>query len=388
VTAVAAEVVLGCPELDPTLDFFTTRLGFQLRTILPADQPTTAVVEGFGLRLRLVAPPSEWAGADPNPPQGLAPARRTGPGLPGEQPPPGRLRLACAEPPLAPGGQLLIAPNGTVIELVSAAPSLRLPEAAPHFELSRFDPARFGTGRAAMRYRDLLPSRQGGRFVASHIVIPDGGPVPDYVHYHRVRFQMIYCWRGWVKLVYEDQGPPFVLEAGDCVLQPPEIRHRVLESSAGLEVVEVGCPAVHDTMTDTDLELPNPKPDGDRLFGTSAPYQPQRFVRHQAREASWEHDPDRVWEQRDTGIAAATGGLAGVRVLRSPSPAARLEPAEGAELCFAFVLEGNALVERRHDPTLELGPGDAVALPAGGGDAVTGWSREAQILEVTLPAAG
>jgi hypothetical protein len=48
-----------------------------------------------------------------------------------------------------------------------------------------------------MQYRDLLPSRLGGRYIASHIRIPDGGPVPDYVHYHRVRFQMIFCKAGW-----------------------------------------------------------------------------------------------------------------------------------------------------------------------------------------------
>src|SRR5262245_50397922 len=91
-------------------------------------------------------------------------------------------------------------------------------------------------GRAGMEYRDLIPGRLGGRFIASHIRIPGGGETPDYVHYHKALFQMIYCKAGWVRVVYEDQGPPFALEAGDCVLQPPEIRHRVLESSPGLEV--------------------------------------------------------------------------------------------------------------------------------------------------------
>jgi hypothetical protein len=62
-----------------------------------------------------------------------------------------------------------------------------------------------------MHYRDLLPSRQGGRFIASHIRIPDGGPVADDVHHHDVRFQLIHCVAGWVRLVYEDQGEPFVL---------------------------------------------------------------------------------------------------------------------------------------------------------------------------------
>ncbi|MFT5288179.1 MAG: quercetin dioxygenase-like cupin family protein [Planctomycetota bacterium] len=87
-----------------------------------------------------------------------------------------------------------------------------------------------------MRYRDLIPECLGSRFIASHIQIAGGGPVPDNVYFHALRFQMIFCLSGWVKLVYEDQGDPFVLRAGDCVIQPPHIRHRVLESSPGLEV--------------------------------------------------------------------------------------------------------------------------------------------------------
>ena len=35
-------------------------------------------------------------------------------------------------------------------------------------------------GRAGMRYRDLIPGRLGGSIIASHIRIPDAGPVPDY----------------------------------------------------------------------------------------------------------------------------------------------------------------------------------------------------------------
>ena len=84
-----------------------------------------------------------------------------------------------------------------------------------------------------MLYRDLIPGRLGGRYIASLISIPEGGPVADWVHFHRVAFQMIYVRRGWVRVVYEDQGEPFVMREGDLVLQPPEIRHRVLESSPG-----------------------------------------------------------------------------------------------------------------------------------------------------------
>ena len=41
--------------------------------------------------------------------------------------------------------------------------------------------------------------------------------MPDFVHYHLVRFQTIYCLEGWVRLVYEGQGEPFLLRAGDLV---------------------------------------------------------------------------------------------------------------------------------------------------------------------------
>ena len=75
-----------------------------------------------------------------------------------------------------------------------------------------------------MYYRDLIPGRYGGRFIASHIRIPAGGPVPDYVHHHSVEFQLIFCVNGWVRVAYEDQGEPMVLNPGDCFLQPPHIR--------------------------------------------------------------------------------------------------------------------------------------------------------------------
>ena len=158
---------------------------------MPADDPAVALLEGDGLAIRLVSGDAEW-------------------------------------------------PDGDV-----AVPTL-----VPAFELSRLADTGWGAGRAGMLYRDLLPSRQGGRFIASHIRIPDAGSVPDEVHFHNVRFQLIFCVAGWARLVYEDQGDEFILNAGDCVLQPPTIRHRVLESSGGLEVVEVTCPAEHQTWFD------------------------------------------------------------------------------------------------------------------------------------------
>lgn len=134
-------------------------------------------------------------------------------------------------------------------------------------------------GRAGMEYHDLIPDRLGGKVIASHIRLKDGGPVPDYVHYHKIDFQVIYCKKGRIKLVYEDQGEPFWLETGDLVLQPPEIRHRVLECTAGAEVIEITSPAEHETWVEHEMELPNEVVQHDRLFGRT------QFFRHRAGEA-------------------------------------------------------------------------------------------------------
>lgn len=128
------------------------------------------------------------------------------------------------------------------------------------------------TGRAGMLYRDLTPAGFKDQVIVSHIRLPFDGEVPDYVHYHKVEFQVIYCIRGRIKVVYEDQGPPFWLTAGDLVLQPPEIRHRVLECEANSEVIEVTMPAEHETRADNELTLPTQELKPDRIFGT------QRFV--------------------------------------------------------------------------------------------------------------
>ena len=165
-------------------------------------------------------------------------------------------------------------------------------------------------GRAGMCYRDLLVDRAGGRVIVSHIRIERGGPVADYVHFHEVELQLIHCIAGWVRVVYEDQGPPFVMLPGDSVLQPPGIRHRVLECAPGTEVVEIGVPAEHLTRADHELELPTSELRPDREFSG------QRFVRHQAANAAWQPWRGADFEACDIGIARATNGAASVQLLR------------------------------------------------------------------------
>jgi quercetin dioxygenase-like cupin family protein len=235
-------------------------------------------------------------------------------------------------------------------------------------------------GRAGMRYRDLIPGRLDGHAIASHIRIPGGGPVPDYVHFHRVHFQMIYCYRGWVKVVYEDQGPPFVLEAGDCVLQPPRIRHRVLEASPGLEVIEVGCPAVHETHADPELQLPNGAHNPDRKFGT------QTFLRHVARDAAWKPWRRPGFESRVLGLGAATGGVARAHVARAREPEGSGDLQHDAELMFLFVLQGSVtLTCQNRDPAL-MRAGSACVIPAGLTHSLGHASADLELLEVALPA--
>ncbi len=232
-----------------------------------------------------------------------------------------------------------------------------------------------------MNYRDLVPGRQGGSIIASHIRIPAGGPVPDYVHFHKIRFQMIYCYKGWVRLVYEDQGPPFKLAAGDCVLQPPEIRHRVLESSPGLEVIEVGCPAEHMTCVDHDMTLPTTTVDKERRFGG------QRFVRHQVSTADWQPWRHTGFEARDIGIAAATDGLAGVKVARlSGTPAPNMRR-HGAELLFMFVLQGAVTLRAKGHDDQRLTAGDSFIVPPELPHDFTNSGDDLELLEVSLPAA-
>ncbi len=350
-----AQVVLPCADLGATLAFFTERLGFKVNLIFPADSPSTAVISGHGLTLRLEV------SADSG--QSMA------------------LRLLCDLSALPEGTpHALTAPDGTRIELVEARPPIVIPEGRQEFVLSRIGGADgWGVGRAGMQYRDLIPSRLGGRFIASHIRIPEGGEVPDYVHFHRIRFQMIYCKAGWARLVYEDQGEPFFLNAGDCVLQPPEIRHRVLEASAGLEVIEIGCPAVHETFADYAMKLPTPHILPERDFGG------QRFVRHIAATARWMPWRAAGFEMRDTGIAAATDGLADARVVRPRAEARASFPPHTGEFLFLFVLKGalglagNTLGQHR------LQSADSCVIPAGAPYALD-VKAGSEILEVTLPA--
>ena len=351
----ASEVVFPCAELESTLAFFTENLGFQINAIFPADAPLVAVISGHGVRIRL---------------------ERGGSGSPG------KLRLLCRNPEEFAGGATeLTAPNGTCIEIVEADPPLVLPPEQQSFVLNRYsNDASWEVGRAGMNYRDLIPNRQGGRFVASHIRIPKGGPVSDYVHFHKIHFQMIYCYKGWVRVVYDEQGPPFVMRSGDCVLQPPQIRHRVLESSAGLEVIEISCPAEHETWADPDLDLPTTEVRSNRDFGG------QHFVLHQVVQAEWSPWRMEGFEFRDTGIGTATKGLAGVRVVRPLNRSKPLMCSHSGEFYFFFTLEGGVTLTCEGLGSQRMEAGDSCVIPSQQRYVLSDCSDDLEFLEATFPA--
>lgn len=253
---------------------------------------------------------------------------------------------------------------------VPGAPAL--PSALPAFRAG-FSLTRAGgqssDGRAGMLYRDLIPGRAGGRYVASHITIPEGGPVSDWVHYHQIALQMIIVRRGWVRVVYEDQGEPFVMEAGDIVLQPPLIRHRVLESSPGLEVVEISAPALHATFADHEMELPGRR-SLDRLFGN------QRFLHRSASQGCWTAFGG--GEAQETGMNEATAGLADARLVRAGAAGAIEFGPHSGELVFGFVLEGGARLNEH-----ELHAADAFVIPPGQGWRIFEANRDFRLLHVT-----
>ena len=348
---IRAEVCLPTSDLRSDLGFFGNVLQMRLDSIYPADDPRVAVYSGHSLRVRL----------------------EQGEGTPGA------VRILTDDPEFAGGQKTLTAPGGTQVSVDELNPPLVLPETNHSFVVRRLaDQAPWVIGRAGMQYRDLIPDRLGGSIIASHIRIPDGGPVPDMVHFHKVGFQLIFCYRGWVDVVYEDQGGPIRLHAGDCFIQPPEIRHRVLEASDGIEVIEIGVPAEHVTEIDHDMTLPTPHLRPDREWAG------QKFVFNQAKDAVFMPADIPGFVARDTTIAENTKGVASVLVLEKGAGEADWQT-HNTDIHFTFVMEGTMTLEGEGKEPFALSPGDAFVIPPGMKTRYSAPSDDIALLQVTLP---
>ncbi|MEJ6397256.1 cupin domain-containing protein [Yoonia sp. 208BN28-4] len=347
-----AEVRLPTTDLRGDLGFFAKMLGMRMESIFPADDPTNAVFSGHGISVRLDQTMISAAGV---------------------------IRILTDDKDFAGGARGLTAPGGTIVEIAPLNPELVMPETQHAFVVRRLkDKAPWVIGRAGMHYRDLIPDRLGGSIIASHIRIPDGGPVPDTVHYHKVGFQLIFCYKGWVDVVYEDQGEPIRLTAGDCFIQPPEIRHRVLEASDGIEVIEIGVPAEHVTEIDHEMTLPNLR------INRNREWQGQKFVHNVAKGAEWTASRLPGFVSRDTTIAANTKAVAGVQVLRR-GEGAPMWATHDADIHFTFVMSGTMTLEGEGEEPRALEAGDAFVIPPGMAIRYADPSDRLELLEVSLP---
>lgn len=349
-----AQLSLPSEDLTADMDFFI-QLGFRLDKIFPADNPTVAMLSGFEMHIvldkRVTSPPAT-------------------------------IHIITDIPEtIVKGKTELTAPNGTRIHILPRTQTVITPSTQHHFEVRKLsEDTSWVIGRAGMLYRDLIPDRLGGSIIASHISIPEGGPVPDMVHYHTIGFQLIFCKSGWVRLVYEDQGSPFILRAGDCVTQPPEIRHRVLESSDNLEVIEIGVPAEHMTTIDHELELPTTTYNPDRLF------QGQRFCHHQVKDAIWKDWRIEGFRFRESGIHNATQGDAAVHIARPIQAFQETSVvSHNTDILFSFILSGNMTLKAEGQDIQSLTEGDAFVIPPDMKYQFTSVSDNLELLEVALP---
>jgi hypothetical protein len=119
------------------------------------------------------------------------------------------------------------------------------------FVVSHHDEAGFETGlRAYAQYRDLGIAKATEGLVQAHVIrlVPPCDPKEvSKRHYHDVDFQMVYVLKGWMKGEYEGHGVHTFRE-GSCWIQPPRIKHTVLDYSDDCELLEIILPAEFDTV--------------------------------------------------------------------------------------------------------------------------------------------
>ena len=114
------------------------------------------------------------------------------------------------------------------------------------FIASHHRPDAFEQGlRRYAQYRDLGIAGATEGMVRAHVIrmIPPCDPAEvSKRHFHDVEFQMIYVLKGWIKGEYEGAGVVTMRE-GSCWLQPPKIKHTVLDYSDDCELLEIIMPA-------------------------------------------------------------------------------------------------------------------------------------------------
>ena len=142
-------------------------------------------------------------------------------------------------------------PRKPVSKLATRSRSRARQPAKQQFTVSHHRDATFEGGlRRYAKYRDLGVSRATKGMVQAHVIrfVPPCRPEEvSKLHYHDVHFQMIYVLKGWIESKFEGQGA-ITMQAGSCWIQPPRIKHAVLDYSDDCEVLEIILPADFQTV--------------------------------------------------------------------------------------------------------------------------------------------
>jgi quercetin dioxygenase-like cupin family protein len=121
---------------------------------------------------------------------------------------------------------------------------MEIPMTTRGFTVTHAKDATFERGlRSFFEYRDLGIKRVTGGQIDAHVIRAAAGiDFSSQPHLHKTTFQVVYVLKGWIEFEYEGQGT-VKLDAGSCVYQPPEIRHRELGHSDDIEMLDIVMPA-------------------------------------------------------------------------------------------------------------------------------------------------
>jgi len=120
------------------------------------------------------------------------------------------------------------------------------PRAKQRFTVSHRSESDFDGGlRRYAKYRDLGISAATNGLVQAHVIqfVPPCRPEEvSKLHYHDVEFQMVYVLKGSIRTELEGEGP-ITMHEGSCWIQPPRVKHKVLDYSDDCQVLEIVLPA-------------------------------------------------------------------------------------------------------------------------------------------------
>ncbi len=130
-------------------------------------------------------------------------------------------------------------------------PAVKAPPRKQTFVASHHAPGAFAEGlRRYAQYRDLGIAAATNGLARAHVIkmVPPCDPAEvSKRHYHDVEFQMVYVLKGWIKSDFDGAGAVTMRE-GSCWLQPPKIKHTVLDYSDDCELLEIILPADFETV--------------------------------------------------------------------------------------------------------------------------------------------